>query len=275
MFRLATGILLVSVTCGGAAAALAGAADELASHRAVYDLTLDPSVDSGDIGDVSGRVVTEFSGSSCAGYKATMRFVMAIENEDGDKQITDTRTVSFEDSAGTALDFSNQTYVDDKLTADSSGKAKRTGKGVTVSLVKPAVKKVDFSPSVIFPTQQIEQILAAARDGRSFVDASIYDGTDDGQKAFATAAVIGREIKDGDDGDAAVNSALAGMRHWPVTVSYFDSPDPGEETPAQIMSFVLYENGVQTNLKINYGTFSVTLRMTKLDMLPAAPCKKP
>jgi|GEM_PF-3728280 len=41
------------------------------------------------------------------------------------------------------------------------------------------------------------------------------------------------------------------------------------------MSFVLYENGVQTNLKINYGTFSVTLRMAKLDMLPAAPCKKP
>jgi hypothetical protein len=224
VFRLATGILLVSVTCGGALAAVAASADELASHRAVYDLTLDPSVDSGDIGDVSGRVVTEFTGSTCAGYKATMRFVMAIENEDGDKQVTDTRTVSFEDSGGTALDFSNQTYVDDKLTADSSGKAKqakRTGKGVTVSLVKPAVKKVDFSPSVIFPTQQIEQILAAARGGQSFVDASIYDGTDDGQKAFATAAVIGREIKDG------------------------------------------------------YGTFSVTLRMTKLDMLPAAPCKKP
>jgi hypothetical protein len=199
---------------------------------------------------------------------------MAIENEDGDKQITDTRTVSFEDSGGSALDFSNQTYVDDKLTSSSSGKAKRTGKGVTVSLVKPTVKRVDFAPSVIFPTQQVEQILAAARDGRSFIDASIYDGTDDGQKAFATAAVIGREIKDS-DGDVAADKALAGVRHWPVTISYFDSPDPGEETPAQIMSFVLYENGVQTNLKINYGTFSVSLRLSKLDMLPTASCKKP
>ena len=86
--------------------------------------------------------------------------------------------------------------------------------------------------------------------------------------------MIGREIKDRPDGDAAVDKALAGLRHWPVTVSYFDKPDPGEETPAQIMSFVLYENGVQTNLKINYSAFSVTLRMAELDMLPATPCKK-
>ena len=121
MFRFSIGFVAVSLISVGMSAG-AAVADELASHRAIYDLALDPSVDSGDIGEVSGRVVTEFTGSSCSGYKASMRFVMAIENEDGDKQITDTRSVSFEDSGGSTLDFSNQTYVDDKLTSDRAAR---------------------------------------------------------------------------------------------------------------------------------------------------------
>ena len=244
----------------------------LAAYRAVYDISLDPATDSGDIADLSGRVVAEFSGSQCKGYKASMRFVLATENPEGDKQVTDSRTTSFEDSGGKTLDFANQTYVDDKLTEDSRGKAKRTGEGVAVSLTKPASKQIDLASSVIFPTQQIEQILAAATTGQAFLAAKIYDGSEDGQKVFSTAVVVGREMTDDGVGDEPAAAGVKGLRHWPVSVSYFDKDEPGEQKPSYVMSFVLHENGVQTRLKINYGGFGVLARLNTLNMLPVEAC---
>jgi hypothetical protein len=244
----------------------------LAAYRAVYDITLDPGSDADNVADLSGRVVAEFSGSACKGYKAAMRFVMALENPDGDKQVTDSRTTSFEASGGKALDFANQTYIDDKLTEDSRGKAQRTGQGVAVSLTKPASKQLDLASSVIFPTQQIEQILTAAKAGQPFLSAKIYDGSDDGQKVFSTAVVIGHELTDDGVGDEPAASGVKGLRHWPVSVSYFDKDEPGEQKPSYVMSFVLHENGVQTKLKINYGGFGVLANLTTLDMLPVEAC---
>ncbi len=272
MFRTGRGYFGAAALVFGLFTSLAPAAAlELASYRAVYDIDLDAAASTGEVGEISGRVVTEFTGSSCAGYSASMRFVMAVENEDGGRQVTDTRTTSFEDPGGSALDFSNETYVDEKLASDSSGKARRTGKGITVSLTRPASKDLDLAASVIFPTQQVEHILSAAMAGRSFIEESIYDGTDGGQKTFATAAVIGREATGGEaEGPAADN--LAGLRHWPITVSYFDGAEAGEQIATQVMSFNLYENGVQTNITINYGSFTIALRMMRLEMLPPVAC---
>jgi hypothetical protein len=39
------------------------------------------------------------------------------------------------------------------------------------------------------------------------------------------------------------------------------------------MSFVVYENGIGRALKINYGNFALIGRLTRLDLLPASPCK--
>jgi hypothetical protein len=260
---------LATITLSGAPAA---AAVVLASHRAVYDIALDPLAVPTDIADLSGRIVAEFTGSPCAGYKASLRFVLEIEGSDGKSQVTDQRTSSFEDPKGEALDFNNQTYIDDKLAEDSSGRAKRNGEGIAVSLAKPNAKTLDLAGSIIFPTQQIERILAAANAGQSFLDAEIYDGSEDGQKVYPTGVVIGREMAGDDVGAEKAAEGLAKLRHWPVTISYFDKDDPGEATPSYVMSFVLLENGVQRDLKINYGDFAIVARLSSLELLDSAPC---
>ena len=86
--------------------------------------------------------------------------------------------------------------------------------------------------------------------------------------------MIGAELK-GDDGgsEAAVKDAgIAGLRHWPVTISYFEKKNGVDETPFYTMSFVVYENGVGRSLKIDYGDFSLDGHLTRLDMLPTTPC---
>jgi hypothetical protein len=252
----------------------------LAPHRAVYDIVLDPSAANTDVADLSGRMVMEFTGSECAGYKVTLRFVTEIEDSEGEHRVTDSRTTSFEHPGGRSFEFNNQTYIDQNLTEESRGSAERTTKGIEVSLLKPGTKRLGLGRSVVFPTQQIEEIVAAAKAGQSFVEADVYDGSEDGETVYSTAAVIGRgAVGPPADADAAAeegsvaSAGIGGVRYWPVTVSYFQKGEKGEQTPTYVMAYRLYENGISRSLRIDYGGFAVTGRLASLQLLPEEPCK--
>jgi hypothetical protein len=256
----------------------AAAESALASYRAVYDLTLDDTAkDSAEstVGDLTGRLVTELQGSRCAGYKAKVRFVTEMQNEDGDNEVTDSRSTSFESGDGSQFTFDNQTYSNQNLVEESAGKANRAGDAVGVNLTKPGKKHLSFSAGTLFPTSQMTHVLEAARNGQSFVSFDVYDGSEAGETLFATAAVIGPASVASDDvGDetAVSDAGISKLRHWPVTVSYFDKATRGDGTPFYVMSFVLYDNGIGRKLRIDYGDFAVIGHLSRLEMLPSAAC---
>ena len=71
----------------------------------------------------------------------------------------------------------------------------------------------------------------------------------------------------------AGNKVLAGMRRWPVTVSYFDRSKPGgEQTPVYAISFDLYENGVSRTLVLDYNDFSISGVLKTLELRDSKPC---
>ena len=46
----------------------------------------------------------------------------------------------------------------------------------------------------MFPTEQIQHIIAAARQGKSVLELTVYDGSDNGEKVYNTLSVIGQPI---------------------------------------------------------------------------------
>jgi EipB-like len=90
--------------------------------------------------------------------------------------------------------------------------------------------------------------------------------------------VIGNAIAPGEklpDDAAAGNATLAGLKRWPVTISYFEqgTAKTGEQTPAYAIGFELYENGVSRALSLDYGDFVVSGTMSQLDLKDAPACK--
>ena len=158
------------------------------------------------------------------------------------------------------LDFNNETYAGDVLAEESKGKASRDGNDVAVALTRPGEKKFALKDSVVFPTEQMERIIDVGARGDAFVSFEVYDGSENGETVFDTAGVIGKVSTATDDaGDEPVvaKAGIAGMRHWPVTISYFDERGGGEETPFYVLSFVVYENGIGRTMRIDYGDFSL------------------
>ncbi len=248
---------------------------ELASYRAAYELSVDDSnSEVAASATVSGRMAVEFVGARCSGYKNKMRIVTEGEDADGNSQVTDARTETLETDKG-RLEFSNQTYVNDGLVDELVGVATRGANGIAVALTKPGKKRFTLDRSVLFPTEQMRQVLAAAAAGKHFVAMDVFDGSETGDIVYATASVIGKVSTASDDyGDETLvgEAGFAGLPHWPVTISYFDKGKGTDDAPTYTTSFVLYANGISRKFRIDYGKFALTGHLSHLEMLPAPKC---
>lgn len=250
----------------------------LHAHRAVYDMTLGESKDTSGISGVTGRMVFEFSGSACEGYTVNFRFLTRIESDEGASRVTDLRTSSFEKGDGGAFQFINKTYIDKVLAEETHGQAKREKDEISVDLERPTKEKFGVQKSALFPTEHLLEIITQAQQGANFLQADVYDGSEDGHKVFATTSVIGAiksRIQPINGENLPEVSALEGMKYWPVTIAYFDTENErqGETTPIYELAFELYENGVSGGLNMKYGDFSVRGELKEVEYLATEKCE--
>jgi hypothetical protein len=263
---------------GGAAQAAAGA--PFLAHQALYELSLVKSRGSTSINNARGRILYNFSGSPCEGYTSEFRQVSELDSGEGKTTLSDLRSTSWEDGAGKSYRFKIDTRMNDTDASAIDGVAERTGNLVTVKLKQPVAKTFTLDGSTVFPTEQIQRIIAAAKDGKSVLELSVYDGSDNGEKVYNTLSVIGQPIS----GDRATTTPdpstthdkMKALTRWPVTVSYYDrdaKANAGEQTPVYAMSFELYEDGVSRALVLDYNDFVISGKMGKFDVKDSKPCK--
>ncbi|MDR3376610.1 MAG: cell envelope integrity EipB family protein [Ancalomicrobiaceae bacterium] len=286
--RRTFGFLLLGATalCGLSAvvampAAGAAASDTmkgLFAHRGIYELKLVAQKGISDISDAEGKLVYEFTGSVCEGFSTQFRFVTRLTSTEGQVKLSDMRTSSYEDAAGDTFDFVNQTYTSSVLTEDDKGSAARDNDGVAVTVSKPAAAKLRLPGEALFPTQHLAHLVEAAKAGKTVTEIVLYDGTDAGAKVYRTTSVIGKELpldEDLAEEKAADVPALAKIRRWPVTISYFNYPKTGEQagaTPDYSLTFVLYENGVSRSMKLDYGDFVLSGKLVDFKPIEQKPC---
>jgi hypothetical protein len=261
-----------------AVGAPAEAATVLAPHKAIYDLKLIRSQGKRPVEAVRGRILYDFTGSPCDGYALTFRQVSEIDSGEGKVALSDLRAATWEEGDAKSFRFNSENKVNDRTVDTVDGNAGRDGSGVSVKLSKPTEKAFDLDAKIAFPTEHVRRVIEAAEAGKRLLELSVFDGSESGDKVFSTLAVIGNVINPGEklpDDAAAGNTALAGLRRWPVTISYFeqDNTKTGEQTPSYAIGFELYENGISRALSLDYGDFVVSGTMSQLEMKDAAACK--
>lgn len=246
----------------------------LAAHRATYELTLaEPSSTRPSLGasaptGARGLIAYEFRGSPCAGYASDFRMGVELERSEGQATTVELQSLVAEDGDGRQMSFEIESRADGDA-APISGRAVRSTDGnVTVDLTKPTKEQLSLGAEILFPTQHLERVIDAARQGVHTLEATVYDGSDTGKKVFQTLAVIGKEDS---VADAPETKPLQGHVRWPVVISYFDRAHEDAE-PEVIMSFDLYDDGVTGDLKLDYGDYALSGRLTKLEMLPQKSC---
>jgi len=268
--------LLPLLAPSGADAAQAPSAlrNDIAPHRAVYEISLARSESGSGVSSATGRMVFEVTGSACDGYKMRQRMVVNIGDEEGNVGLLDFRVSTFESGDGSLYTFDSRTEMNDEVVESVEGEARRGATAIEVSLKQPTEKKVTLDSGVLFPSQHMQAIIDAAVANRNFISTDIFEGAGTGDTSDEAATAIGHALA------LSTDSPLrSGVRHWPVSVGYFDPAKRieeglGEELPSYQMSFTLYENGVTSDLMMDYGDYALSGSLQKIEPLNSPTCSR-
>jgi hypothetical protein len=265
---------LLAPATAEAAQAPSALRNTIAPHRAIYEISLARSESGSGVSSAKGRMVFEVTGSVCEGYKMRQRMVVNIGDEEGNMGLLDFRVSTFESGDGNVYTFDSRTELNDEVVEAVEGEARRNAAAIEVSLKQPTEKKVTLDGGVLFPSQHMQAIIDAAIADRRFISTDIYEGAGTGDSSDEAATAIGRALTAGAD-----SPLRSGVRHWPISVGYFDPTKKvdeglGEEVPSYQMSFTLYENGVTSDLVMDYGDYALTGSLQKIEALTSPDCSR-
>ena len=276
---LAMGLVALTALAPARLAAQAvGTPVVLAPHRAVYDIKLDQARGGSGVSDMSGRMVYELTGTECDGYTQNMRFVTRMTNQEGTTSLTYMRSSSWEDALAQSFRFNSTQYRDAKLSETTQGDAARGAAPADgkIELTKPDKKEMKLKKDVYFPIQHSIALIASARKGVPMFQADLYDGSEKGEKIYATTSYIGKPNAVGYNAKLPVlpnAEKLNGQRSWPISISYFEEgAEKKDAVPSYELAFLYFENGVSRRLFIDYGDFAIRGTLKELTFLDPGKC---
>jgi hypothetical protein len=254
-----------------------GFAASLAPHRAFYALEAQRLDEKGGITAISGKLAYEITGSDCEGYAVSYRIANRYIQGEGTPQTMDVRLTSFESGDGLELDTKQKEFLNAQLNSEMRIKVKKpdsASPGVG-SMSGKEEAKFETDAKAVFPTAFQKLLIDEAEKGQSRAAAMVFEGSDKDKAvnavSFIGAKKTGSSLKD--VADAETLAKLNQRSYWPMTVSYYDLDANGDAEPSYQASFNMLDNGVSTDLVLDYGSYALKGKLEKIELLKADACK--
>ncbi|MCA0434373.1 MAG: cell envelope integrity EipB family protein [Proteobacteria bacterium] len=248
----------------------------LAPHRAYYDLEVKRLDSASGIATIKGKLAYEITGSSCEGYAVTYRIANRIGYSEGGAQVIDTQLASWESGDGLQMDVTQKQFLDSRLSSENRVKVikKAAGTPGQAEIVLPKPKQFETDASAIFPTAFQMRLLDAATKGSTRDDSLVFEGSDEDQSMRVISFIGPRQAAGSFTAEASSSdlASLGKVPSWPVSISYYNAKSTGDEQPVYQASFKMLENGISTDLVLDYGTYALSGKLSKIELLKAEPC---
>ncbi|MCP4074240.1 MAG: DUF1849 family protein [Hyphomicrobiales bacterium] len=249
----------------------------IAPHRAIYEIELVKASERSGIKSMNGRMVYEVRGNECEGITLQYRFLTRVTT--GRSQfLSDQRTSTFESADGKNFDFLTKSFLNEQLEETVKGRAKQLNGGVSVVLDSPATQEFEFAKAS-FLTSYLVKMISKAKNGEHFLREDLFDGSDGGDETISTSSFISnpKTISDSkSELDEEIVNSLKPFQAWSVSMSYFkkDIGATAEHLPVFESAFLLFENGVSTDLVMRYPEYTLSGKLSKLEMFKNTSCKQ-
>jgi hypothetical protein len=254
-------------------------AQTLAAHRAFYALEA-TKLDAGSgYSSIDGKLAYELTGNVCDGYSVSFRIVNNYVQTEKSPQLIDTQLATWESGDGLEMNFRQKQYLNSSLQSEQKLDVKRSKTGSEAKGVMTAPKDLEYTVpgEAVFPSTHLLRLIGDAEKGLNHDVSLVYDGSDD-DKTFKAVTFIGKKREPGTFAPDAGNpetAALKGLASWPMSVSYYSLEKDASDTPVYQSSFNVYENGIATELLLDYGSYALKGQLTKLELLTSGTCNKP
>jgi len=257
-----------------AQAASSGGSADLASHRAIYKMTLATAKSGSGVTAASGAMSYKF-GDSCDGWIVENKTALTFAYSDGAPVSTTWDFVTWESKDGLHYRFRVRSTKDGAVneeidgTADLEGK----GKGGVAKFTLPEAKTLKLPKGTLFPTEHTVRMIELAQAGEHMAERTLFDGTGT-DNTFEVSAIIGKAAAAAGQNPpeaSGINRTLLAATSWPMQMAFFPDgsadPEPDYEVGVRY-----YQNGVADDVLQSFGNFSLKGTLEKLEALPKPDC---
>ena len=246
-----------------------GQAAQVVPHRAAYQLSLDRASSASDVVDVTGTMDFEWA-DSCNGWTVKQKSLMTVGYSTGESAELGWNLLSWEAKDGLKYRFLVRDLQGGTMTDQFKGEAALDGPGRGGKAVYsvPEKKVVRLPPGTLFPTAHSLKLLQNAEADHTLLWEMVFDGSD-AKGLFGVNAVISRRRAQENGGK--LTSPLLATPAWRINLAYF-APEGQAAEPQNEQHIDIHDNGVVDLLIIDYGTFRVRARLTKIEPLRAPAC---
>lgn len=264
-------------------------AQSLVPHKALYEVSLISNKNGSQMVGIDGKMFYEWK-PSCEGWITNHRFSLNYDYADSPSINISSDFSTFETFDGKSLNFSSRRKRDGEAYEELRGKADmnaKNGSGEAVYSI-PEDLRFDLTKNTLFPTGHTINLLDQARQGKKFYNVRIFDGSDDegpvdinsfiGAKVPANVAKeskipVQKETGFKPASTNSIDNSLINVPGWNVRMAFFPTSNL-EASSDYELSMVFHENGVISDMVIEYSDFSVRQKLVALEKIPAEACNK-
>ena len=269
LVRPAMAFILLAAGALGSLGEAAGA-PPFAPHRAVYELSLlQARQDSGVVG-ASGSM--EFTwGDVCDGWVVTHNAVVVLSRGDSGQSEFGWKLSTWESKDGLKFRFFIKRFLGGGLVEEVEGSAALDDHeaGGNAIYSKPDEKVVGLPPGTYFPTEHSLLMLEHARAGEPGFQANVFDGGNDNEGTFLVNAIRIRE--EGAKVSGLSSPLIDGVQGWRYRLAYFPLNE-SDAAPDSEQEVVILDNGVVSELLLDYSSFVVKAKLVEIEALPDPGC---
>ena len=257
------------------AAAAPAMAAELAPYRVIYSFSLVSAKPASGIVGASGAMFDEI-GDACDGRTEEERSHLRLDY-DGEDSVTITTTLlNWESRDGLQFRFNQRRMKDGALDDELKGEAHLDGPGKVgiAEFTKPEAARLVLPPGALFPMAHTRFLIERARAGEQFVAAQVFDGGAVEPAAPITAAIgprLARAAAHPGDKGKGVADPLLDRPSWRMRLAYF-LPDSNDEEPDYEETVLLLDNGVVSDMLLDYGDYVIHAKLDDIETLPKPRC---
>lgn len=259
-------------------------AQSLIPHKALYEVKMVSGKSGSQMVNIAGKMFYEWK-PTCEGWITNHRFSLNYEYADNPSLNVTSDFSTFENFDSQLLNFSTRRKRDGEVYEELRGRAAinsaENGPGKVVYSI-PEDLSFPLDPGTLFPTAHTMKLLQQAKSGKKFFTARIFDGSDSEGAVDITSFISVKDqpaqsmLKKNEGFKPAaagsVDQSLLATPSWNVRMAFFPVKDK-ESTSDYELSMVFHENGIISDMVIEYSDFSVSQKLVALERIAPPNCK--
>ncbi|MCF8496028.1 MAG: cell envelope integrity EipB family protein [Alphaproteobacteria bacterium] len=255
------------------------AAAHLAPHKALYEVTLVSTRSGSQVINVAGKMLYEWQ-PDCEGWLSNHRFDLVYEYADTPAMKVQSDFSTYETFDGRTMDFASTRKNDNALFQELRGHAQigrnPDKKGGEAVYTLPGDLSFDLPEGGLFPMSHTLGVLDRIKQGHAVYSAVVFDGSDENGPVEINT-VIGQPVDAlkilGPHLPPEVDTSLLKTPARRLRLAFFPLEDTAD-TPDYEMGIIFHNNGIISDMLIDYEGFSITQKLIALESLDTA-CKSP